>query len=88
MGTYGGVTIERAWEIDLWETHLRAGILSRNNDAEPFLLRPAEPHLRAIVKALFLTRPYLLPLQVGAGIARQGLITQVYFPNPQVGSVA
>ena len=36
-----------------------------------------EPRLRAIVKALFLAGSHLPSLQVGAGIARQGLITQV-----------
>ena len=60
------------------EQIFRDGILSRSHyDVEPFLLRPAAPHLSAIFKALFLTRPYLLSLQVGAGIALQGLITQV-----------
>ena len=55
----------------------RDGILSGSYDIEPFLLRLAEPHLRAIVKALFLAGSRLLSPQVGAGIARQGLITQV-----------
>ena len=35
----------------------RDEILSRNYDVGPFILRPSEPHLRAIVKGLFLTGP-------------------------------
>ena len=47
------------------------------SDVEPFLLRLAERDLRVLVKELFLAELYLRSLQVGVGIALQGLITQV-----------
>ena len=53
-----------------------ARIMCSIYDIEPFLLRPAEPELRVLVKELFLARPCLLSLQVGAGIALQELILE------------
>ena len=41
-------------------------------DVEPFLLLPAVLDLRPLVR-----EPYLVSLPVGAGIALQGLVTQV-----------
>ena len=43
--------------------------MCKSYDVEPLLLRPAEPVLRVLVEELFLAGPYLLSLQVGAGIA-------------------
>ena len=47
------------------------------SNVEPFLLLRAELDIRVLVRALFLAGPYLLSLQVGAGIALQGLHGQV-----------
>ena len=46
-------------------------------DVEPFLLLLAEPDARVLVWELFLARLWLISLQVGAGMALQGPITQV-----------
>ena len=52
---------------------------NRNNlDVESFLLFPAVPDLRILVREQFRVKSYVFSLQVGAGIALQGLITRGY----------
>ena len=48
-----------------------------NSDVESFLLPPAVPDFCFLIRELFIAGPYLLSVHVGAGIALQGLITQV-----------
>ena len=47
-------------------------------DVQPLLLLPTVLDLRLLFRKLFIARPYLLSL-LDAGIALQGLITQVYY---------
>ena len=49
-------------------------------DVQPFLLLPTVLDLRLLFRKLFMVAPDLLAL-LDAGIALQGLITQVYLSN-------
>ena len=57
--------------------HVRDTLIRKNFNVDAFLRLSAEPDIRAPAKEPFLAVPIPLSLQVGAGTALQGLITQV-----------
>ena len=58
----------------------------KNCDVQPFLILPTVLDLRLLFRKLFTVGPYLLSL-LDAGIALQGLITQVCSPAAPVCSL-